>query len=250
MVTPSFPPSFGGLERHVEQHATAMQHTRCAVTVLTQMWDGTLTDAPTREVRPDGVEILRFRMPFGRKVFGFAPSLIAHLRRHQDDFDVVHLWSCQSSLAIASAMVLTRPFVVTPVFPDRGERSRTGVTHAGVRRLARRLFSGASTVVCGSPGEAVTLSAMFPEASAKIEILAPEEAQGVGLTAHPVGEGASSQEIADAPEAVLAQSDGPDRDGHTPPSAFFAERFLQIYRSVGGSETKDDDSRADDTLVP
>jgi glycosyltransferase involved in cell wall biosynthesis len=54
------PEQLGGLQRYVAELASALSHAGARVTVLTRRLRE--SDAP-REVRPDGVEILRFEMP-------------------------------------------------------------------------------------------------------------------------------------------------------------------------------------------
>lgn len=173
LVSPAYVPSLGGLERLVFEHARAMRAVGNDVTVLTQCRDDDSRRAPSHEVQSDGTSIRRFWVPIGRKQYGVSPALLKYLRKHQSDFDLVHTWNYHSPLPLAVSYGVQLPIVITPVLHGTGHSTLAKIIHIGYRRAAHRIFETAATIVCGSASEAKLLSSMYPQASAKIEVLAP-----------------------------------------------------------------------------
>lgn len=172
LVTPIYLPSLGGIERHVHDHAEALQQAGCDVTIIAQC-HAIDASSPREEHSASGVVVRRFPVPIFGMRYGLAPGLLRYLFKHQSDFDVIHTWNYHAPLPLAISWFVKRPLVFTAIFHGDGHGLLAKVIHRPYRRAAGRIFEGASTIVCNSPSEARALSQMFPVASAKIEVIAP-----------------------------------------------------------------------------
>jgi glycosyltransferase involved in cell wall biosynthesis len=155
LVTPSYAPHPGGLERHVDKLAHGLA--RCGVEVEV------LTQAPFRRsahvVESDGVLIRRFGASIGVARAGVAPGLWEHLRRTATSFDVADAHGAHIPLAMATARAGVRRLVFTPHGPiQRLLRWPYG-------RATRALVDRAVWTVCGSRAQAALLLKAFSSAA-------------------------------------------------------------------------------------
>jgi glycosyltransferase involved in cell wall biosynthesis len=163
LVSSSFAPRLGVLERHVEALARGLARHGVEVEVVTQ-------DASLRLPRVserDGVCIRRFPTSVGRLGFGVAPGLWEYLRRSAGSWDVVHLHSSRGALGLAVGGVDSRRLVFTP--------------HARVQRLvrwpyghmARAVIERAALTVPLSGVEAGLIRSSFPRAAHRVRVMPP-----------------------------------------------------------------------------
>ena len=169
LVTPGYPPRIGGVEVHVAALAAGLAADGYAVTVLSQMVSD--DPAPRRETTDDGVEIHRFPDVLRSLRFPVAPGLRAYLRRHADEFDVVHAHSFHAWPALVAATAAQRTFVFTPHYHGVGHTATARLAHLVYDPLASRIFRRADRIICVSGIEAVKLQADYPSTRATTVII-------------------------------------------------------------------------------
>jgi len=179
MVTPSYLPEIGGVERHVHEVATRIAAAGDDVTVLTTDIEGRL---PASE-RVDGVEVRRVRAHPRRADWRFAPGLHAVIAA--GGWDVVHVQSYHTfvaPLAMATAARHRIPYVVT--FHGGGHS-------ADLRNRARRAHRTALRPLLARAAALVAVAAFEIDEYAD-ELRLPRErfrliSNGVELPAPPAG---------------------------------------------------------------
>lgn len=176
LVTPGYPPRIGGVEVHVAALASGLAADGYAVTVLSQM----ISDdpAPRRETTDDGVEIHRFPDVLRSLRFPVALGLRTYLRRHADEFDVVHAHSFHAWPALVAASAARRTFVFTPHYHGVGHTAAARLAHVVYDPLASRIFRRAERIICVSEIEAAKLRADYPATRASTVIIP----NGIDLT--------------------------------------------------------------------
>lgn len=163
LVSSSFAPRMGSLERHVEALARGLARQGVEVEVVTQ-------DASIRSPRvseADGVCVRQFPTSIGGLRFGLAPGLWEYLRRRTGSWDLVHLHSAHGSLGLAVSGVPSRRLVFTP--------------HVPVQRLLRRPYGHVARAVIERAAHTVPLSGVegelirsnFPRAADRVRVMLP-----------------------------------------------------------------------------
>jgi glycosyltransferase involved in cell wall biosynthesis len=167
LVTSHFPPSIGGLEKHVVELGRAMAERGHAVDVL-------VPGAATR-VEPGsdhaGVVVRRFRTIVGGPRHPIAPGLWRHLRHEAAIYDVVHAHNYHALPALATAACGARALVFTPHYHGTGHSASSRLLHALYRPAGQTLFAHAQAVICVSRAEASLVSEHFPECASRITII-------------------------------------------------------------------------------
>jgi glycosyltransferase involved in cell wall biosynthesis len=161
LVTSSYRPHVGGLERHVEELARGLSIRGADVEVLAQ---GPAHGLP-RVSQSDGFTVRRFVATLGSTRSPVAPGLWAYLRRTVRSFDLVHAHTRESPLVLAVASAGPRRLVFTP--------------HASVRhmvrwpyaRVMRAVIDRAAQTICTSDVERDLLCGRFPEAADRIRVV-------------------------------------------------------------------------------
>ncbi len=169
LVTSSYLPRPGELERHVHELGVGLTLRGIEVEVLAQDVGQRLPAVSEF----DGFVVRRFGVSFGNTNFAVAPGLWDHLRRTARSFDVVHVHSRHVSLALAAARARPRRLVFTP--------------HAPVVRLLRRPYGsvlraviGSGTqILCTANAESEILRRVFPWAADQFGVVP----QGVDVAA-------------------------------------------------------------------
>lgn len=166
-VVPAYPPTPGGVERHVASVSAALVGRGHSVTVLSL--DARSAGAGSRQ---DGqVEVLRVPS------VGLGPFLLARgvrrtVRALAAEHDVVHVHNYHSPLPLAVLRARTgRPVVVTTHFHGGGHGVAARVAHLVYRPLVRRAMRAARAVVCVSRAEADHLVGSFPELRDRVRVV-------------------------------------------------------------------------------
>ena len=164
-VTPAYPPTPGGVERHVAALSAALVARGHSVTVLS--CDGPAVPA----ARTGQVEVLRVA---GRVVgpFLLARGLRRTVRTLAAEHDVVHVHNYHSPLPLAVLRSRAgRPVVVTTHFHGGGHGLLARLAHLVYRPLVRRALRAAASVVAVSRAEADHLVATFPEQRGRVRVV-------------------------------------------------------------------------------
>jgi glycosyltransferase involved in cell wall biosynthesis len=176
LVTPQFPPSLGGVERHVERLATGLSRRRLDVEVAT-----TDPTEPSPTIEELGSLVIR-RFPTIRRegVFLLSPRLALWLLLEAGRFDLVHAHSYHTPFALVSAVaarVHRVPLVVTPHYHGTGHTRARRVLHRPYRRLGAWMIRQAALVLCNSEAEGALIRRDFG-AGLRIKVVLP----GVGTS--------------------------------------------------------------------
>jgi glycosyltransferase involved in cell wall biosynthesis len=163
LVSSSFAPRVGSLERHVEALARGLARHGVEVEVVTQ--DASIRSARVSEA--DGVCIRQFPTSIGGLRFGMAPGLWEYLRRSAGSWDLVHLHSAHGALGLAVGSVPSRRLVFTP--------------HVPIQRLLRRPYGHVARAVIERAAHTVPLSGVegelirsnFPRAADRVRVILP-----------------------------------------------------------------------------
>jgi glycosyltransferase involved in cell wall biosynthesis len=161
LVSSSYLPRPGVLERHVHELAAGLTLRGVEVEVLTQDPRARLPAVSEFE----GFVVRRFVAPSAGSRLGVSPGLWEHLRRSARSFDVVHAHGTHPSLAFAAGRARPRRYVFT--------------LHAPVRRLLRRpylsvfrgLISHGAQLLCAAAAESEALIRVFPHAARQIGVV-------------------------------------------------------------------------------
>jgi glycosyltransferase involved in cell wall biosynthesis len=167
IVTSHFPPSVGGLERHVFKLAEAMAKRGVEVDVIVP---GALT---ARETGPyPGVLIRRFANIGGTARYSLSPGLWNYLRGAGRTYDLIHAHNYHALPILAAACSRAPRLVISPHYHGAGHSLSGKLLNAPHRRMAaRRIFDRADAVLCVSNAEAALLAEHFPGAVAKITVI-------------------------------------------------------------------------------
>jgi glycosyltransferase involved in cell wall biosynthesis len=165
-LTPAYQPSFGGVERHVEEIARRVAAQGHHVDVLTQAPDPT----PSRETI-DGVRVHRFRDLNRGRMYGVAPGLFRYAAQHLREYDVIHAHGYHSLPSLAALLSRRTPVVFTPHYHGTGHTPFARLVHVPYRPIGRALFSHARAVVCVSDAERRLVTADAPRVRDRIEVI-------------------------------------------------------------------------------
>ncbi len=175
LVTPRFHPSFGGVETHVGELASALIQEGNDVDVFTPNHTGKLESIECI----DGVTVRRFRQLFPTENFAISPGISRELRKRKDEYDIVHLHSYHATAAALAAAVWNGPIVFTPHYHGTGHTRFRAALHLPYRLIGRWLFDKSSAVIAVSAGEADQLRIDVPSIADRISIIS----NGVSLEA-------------------------------------------------------------------
>ena len=157
LVSSSYLPNHGALERHVDRLAHGLARRGAAMEILTQ--------GPVRGeqslIAPDGVIIRRYPTVVGPLRFAVAPRLRERLRLAADEFDLVDMHVTNPALALAVAHIGFRRRVFTPRAPIQ---RIIGWPYA---RATLAVIDGSVQIVCNSTVERDLLCGRFPAAAGR-----------------------------------------------------------------------------------
>lgn len=158
LITPSYVPHPGGLERHVDKLAHGLARHGVDVEVLTQ--------APARRSAQvcefNGVVVRRFGASIGTSV---APGLWEHLRHTAMSFDVADAHGYHLPLGLAVARAGARRLIFTPHGPLQQ------LLRWPYARATRALVTKAAWTVCSSQAQSALLLRAVPSAAERIRVI-------------------------------------------------------------------------------
>lgn len=161
LVTSSYGPHPGGLERHVDQLAHGLARQGVEVEVLAQ--------GPADRLPPvseaDGVVVRRFTTSIGRAHATVAPGLREYMRRTATSFDLTDAHTTHVALGVAVARAGARRLVFTPHGPVRQ------LTRWPYARATRALVGHAVQTVCNSRAQADVLRRAVSSAAGGILVV-------------------------------------------------------------------------------
>jgi glycosyltransferase involved in cell wall biosynthesis len=161
LVTSSYLPHPGALERHVDRIARGLPRLGVQLELLTQDDERGLPSVS----QLDGIVVRRFIARLGMARGVVAPGLWNYLRRAAASFDLVHVHGGNLSLGLAVAGARPRRFVFTPHRPIlRLLRSPYG-------RAAQAIIERAVYTVCTCQAEADLLRRALPRAAGQVRVV-------------------------------------------------------------------------------
>ncbi len=159
LVTPRYPPSLGGIERHVAMLAAGLAGRGLDVAVAT-----TGSEDTAGQERTGNPSIRRFPTLRDDEVFFLSPRLALWLLRSAGRYDLVHVHSYHTPVALVGAIAawLHRvPFVVTPHYHGTGHTKARALLHRPYRRAGTWMVRRAALVLCNSQAERTLVQADF-----------------------------------------------------------------------------------------
>ena len=167
IVAPLYRPAIGGVRPTSSSWPPGVAAAGEAVDVLTQTADPGLPSAE----RLDGVLVRRFRVIAPSDHYALAPGLARHLRRHGDDYDLIHAHNYQALPALLAAATVKPPLVFTPHYHGGSDSAFRNALHRPYRLLGSRIFWRAAKVIAVAPDEASIIAEQFPTAAAKVVLV-------------------------------------------------------------------------------
>jgi glycosyltransferase involved in cell wall biosynthesis len=162
LLSSSYQPRIGGVEMHVRRLAQGCAEAGDVVTVLTHEVEG----SPLGE-GIGGVRVLRFPLTVSSRNYPLSLSMFRYLKRHADDFDLVHAHSYHT--LIGHAAVRSRlPFVFTPHYHGTGHTTLRALLHRLYRPAGARQLTAAWAVICVSEAERALVIRDFPRVSGRV----------------------------------------------------------------------------------
>jgi glycosyltransferase involved in cell wall biosynthesis len=167
MVTASYPPSLGGVERHVARLSESLVEAGHKVDVLSQ--DLASAEGSRAEQFP-GLGVHRFRA-WGPANYAASPALLAHLRGHSESWDIVHVHNYHRLNTSLAPLTSSIPVIVTPHYHGTGNTAVARQLHRVYRPLGAWSLYRASSVIAVSQAESRRLLAHFPGLSNRIVVI-------------------------------------------------------------------------------
>ena len=172
LVGPSFPPQVGGVELHLQRLANELARLGCEVEVLVQ-WRHDDVEVESLQLLESGVIVRWFPSRTHSHRFPVAPSLVRHLIRNANRFDVIHGHSFHAVPGPLAALLTDRPFVFTPHYHGGGHTGAARTLHRVYAPIARRCFERAATVICNSRHERDSVAAEFSVGPDRLRVVYP-----------------------------------------------------------------------------
>jgi glycosyltransferase involved in cell wall biosynthesis len=166
-ITHRYAPDIGGIETHVQAISEQFVAQGHSVTVVA-MSPGMRAAVETEE---NGVRIVRLpSIGFGPN-YQFPIGLLRFIRRHAEDFDVVHAHNYHASPLLLAALARPPTLVVTPHLNDRPHSRLAEYLHRPYKLLGRWALHRADAIVCVSNAERSHIQVDFGIASQKIHVV-------------------------------------------------------------------------------
>jgi glycosyltransferase involved in cell wall biosynthesis len=167
LVTPGYPPTIGGVERHVAHLAAGLAGLGHHVDVLTHDADG----APAHEMPENAVRVFRFPRTVRARHYALSAPMARYLVRHAGKYDVVHAHNYHAlPLLLASATAAGRS-VLTPHYHGDSASSFRSVLHKVYRFPGGAAMRRASKVICVSSSEAALVSSELDVAADRLIVI-------------------------------------------------------------------------------
>src|SRR5664280_1116596 len=149
MVSAGYPPTLGGIERHVARLSRCLADAGHEVTVLTQ--DKGVGDSAIPEIA-SGIEIRRFSA-VGPSDFATSIPLLRHLHKNRASWDLVHLHNYHRSYTGLALLFKTTPIVVTTHYHATGHTALARRLHTLYRPFGSWTLSRTAAVIAVSRAE-------------------------------------------------------------------------------------------------
>jgi glycosyltransferase involved in cell wall biosynthesis len=153
VVSPRYAPDIGGVEQVAERNAQGASGRGIQVEVLTTDPTGRLP----RLERIGGIPVRRFPTILGDAIYFVSPRLAWWLYRRPGRYDLIHVHSYHTALALAVAAVSRLngvPYVVTAHYHGTGHTGARRALHVLYAPLGRWMLRSARAIVCASEAEA------------------------------------------------------------------------------------------------
>jgi glycosyltransferase involved in cell wall biosynthesis len=166
-VTPSYFPSIGGVERHVQAISEQLVHHGHRVTVLTLAEPGT----SAREERLKGVVIRRLSSAGVGPVYRIPLGLRNELKAVNADTNIVHVHNYHSSLLPIVATCQPRYMVVTPHLNDHPHSQFAAFLHYPYAAIGRWALGHAQGIVCVSQVEKDRITRLLRQTADRMTVI-------------------------------------------------------------------------------
>jgi glycosyltransferase involved in cell wall biosynthesis len=167
LVTPGYPPEVGGVEFYVQHLAVELNALGFTVDVLTQCPRGRASEWTASETSSE-IRVLRFGDWTGTRRFRIAPGLWHYLRQSGDIYEVIHVHGFHGIPALMACQATDQPIVFTPHYHGVGHTLPARMLHLLYDKLATKIFTRSSYVLCVSDAEAKIVGRDYPESVSRI----------------------------------------------------------------------------------
>ncbi|MDI9645880.1 MAG: glycosyltransferase family 4 protein [Archaeoglobales archaeon] len=146
-VTPRFYPYIGGVETHVYELAKRMKEFE--VEVLTTDPSGKL--AKFEEI--EGIKVRRFKSYAPSNAYFFSNELRRFLKRHAEDYDLIHAHNFHALPALYAGLSNPRVFILTPHYHGHGHSFFRNVLFRFYKIYGKKVFEKVDAIICDSEFE-------------------------------------------------------------------------------------------------
>jgi glycosyltransferase involved in cell wall biosynthesis len=150
LVSPGYPPTVGGVERHVARLASGLAGLGNRVDVLTHDVSGEPPDSTSE----DGVRVLRFPRTVRAQHYSASGAMWRHLRSAGGRYDIIHAHNYHALPLLMAATTARGRTVLTPHYHGESASSFRNVLHRVYRLPGGRAARSAAKVICVSSSEA------------------------------------------------------------------------------------------------
>jgi glycosyltransferase involved in cell wall biosynthesis len=165
-VTAAYPPTLGGVERHVAELSRALTEQGHSVEVVSH----DRARGGRRRENDHAVLVVRFR-PFGPAAYSFSLPLIWYVLRRQAPWDVIHAHSYHRLTSGVLAVLARTPIVFTTHYHGTGHTRVARHLHKVYRFFSRIALARASAIIAVSAAERSLLVADFPFVAGKTSVI-------------------------------------------------------------------------------
>lgn len=159
LVTSSYSPHVGGVERHVQNLAQNLVHLGCEVEVLTQAGHGSPASV---EEAAGGFLVRRWPDDGWSEASRVSFGLLKYLRSERGRYEVVHAHNYHSAAPAISYLAGCRPLIVSTCLHARPASNLARVGHVPYGILGHRILRGAAAVIALSQSEAGLVRERMP----------------------------------------------------------------------------------------
>jgi 1,2-diacylglycerol 3-alpha-glucosyltransferase len=166
LLTPRYAPAIGGLEKHVQYLAQGIEDLYLNSETQTELEVFTLdpsVKSPTFEIC-NKVVVRRFPVRKAGNVDLFAPELIKWVAKHAHKYDLIHVQSYHTPLALQAAWLSLKtglPLVITPHYHGTGHSPLRAALHIPYRLAGHFIMRQARQVIAVSQVEKDLLKQHF-----------------------------------------------------------------------------------------
>jgi glycosyltransferase involved in cell wall biosynthesis len=159
LVTSSYPPNIGGVQRYAQRLAQKLAGLRCQVEVLTQ---GPRGDAPSVDQEAEGLVVRRWPASVESERVPVAFGLFKYLCAGRGSFDIVHAHNYHSAAPAMTYLSGRSPLIVSTYMHAPSARFVARAAYVPYGVVGRRMLRAAAAVVSCSRSEADLVTASVP----------------------------------------------------------------------------------------